>query len=946
VWIPKVYNGRNKTFFFASYEGLRLRQGQTAPTTVFPDSWRQGIFTGLTDGSSRPITLYNPYTTQDKANQWARTPFPNNVIPVTLESPVAKYIYSVTPLPTLTTVNPQIANNFFGLAPNGDKENTGTLKIDHNLSEKDRVFGRVSEGGVWSLGPPSSSSGPPTLDMSTNVTNRQAHDVSSVLSWTHTFSPTFFSETTLGVSWDNYNIFTGNFFQNWSGQLGLPNPFGGQGFPNITSTGVNMTFIQGDTRRQNKSLVGNIDQNFTRIVGRHELQFGGRFRDDRAHVLPDQQYASGNFAFNSLATGKYDPTSGSSYGAVPQTDFAGADFFLGIAGMYADRYNPKTYQFAVHEYAGYLQDNWRVNSRLTLNLGMRYDYFPPLHDKVGLLQGFDFKNGAIVNDATLDQLYAANRTTPAIVNTFTAVGAKFETTDQAGLSSTIVNPYHKDFGPRVGFALKSFGHGRPLIIRGGLGFFDYSPPLRNFDASTRSNPPFNANFSTSYTAAASSPDGLPNYSLRSLPTVIAGVSSAGAVSPNAPGSITPGSFTMVYFNPNFPDTRMADWNVTLEREILRNTVARASYVGTHGWNLEQDYYQNQVPNAYIWYLTTGQPLPTGTYANTAQRPIFQTSYGDLEEYQKTGWSNSNSMQLQLEHRYSQGYAYQFFYVLDNAFRAGGNGWHDNIMQDPNVFLPNAVPSDFKARDKFLFYQRDTAIPKHEVRWNWLADIPVGKGKRFFSGSNSWIEKVIGGWQISGFGRWHSNYWSLPTSNYGAFGPVDVYGTKYQVQDCRSGQCIPGYLYWNGYIQANQINTHNAAGACTGICGIPTNYTPSNQPLIPFPATPIPNDPNAPYYGTNTVYITLKNGTVQRTTINNNLHPWQNQYIAGPGSFGLDGSLIKNFRIKERLLVRLNADFFQVLNNPGLSQPGSNGILSLQNSANAARTMQLSARVSW
>src|SRR5207302_5859351 len=134
-------------------------------------------------------------------------------------------------------------------------------------------------------------------------TNRQTHDKSGVLSWTHMFSPAFFSETTLGVSWDNYNIFTGDFFKNWSGQLGLPNPFNGQGFPNIQSTGVNFTYVQGDTRRQNKSLVGNIDQNFTKIIRKHELQFGGRFRDDRAHVLPDQQYASGQFIFSSLATG-------------------------------------------------------------------------------------------------------------------------------------------------------------------------------------------------------------------------------------------------------------------------------------------------------------------------------------------------------------------------------------------------------------------------------------------------------------------------------------------------------------------------------------------------------------------------------------------------------------------------------------------------------------------
>jgi len=228
--------------------------------------------------------------------------------------------------------------------------------------------------------------------------------------------------------------------------------------------------------------------------------------------------------------------------------------------------------------------------------------------------------------------------------------------------------------------------------------------------------------------------------LRSVPSAVAGLSSASVINPNAPGGITPGSFTTVFFDPNFPDTRAADWNFTLEREVMSNTVVRASYVGTHGWNLEQDHLMNQAPNAYIRYSTTGQPLPTGTFASTAMRNLNQTTYGDLEEYGKYGWSNSNSLQLQMERRYSKGYAYQFFYVLDNAFRAGGDGWHDDIVTDPNTFLPGAVPSGFTARDRALFYQRDTAIPKHHVRWNWLVDLPVGKGKKFGSDAGPWLNR--------------------------------------------------------------------------------------------------------------------------------------------------------------------------------------------------------------
>src|SRR5205807_5613867 len=126
--------------------------------------------------------------------------------------------------------------------------------------------------------------------------------------------------------------------------------------------------------------------------------------------------------------------------------------------------------------------------------------------------------------------------------------------------------------------------------------------------------------------------------------------SAGVVNPAAPGGITPGSFTVVYFPSNYPDTRAADWNLTAEREVFSNTVARVSYIGTHSWNLEQDYFRNQAPNSYIWYVTTGLPLATGTFASTAMRNLNQTTYGDLEQYGKTGWGNSNGLQVQMERR--------------------------------------------------------------------------------------------------------------------------------------------------------------------------------------------------------------------------------------------------------------------------------------------------------
>jgi hypothetical protein len=129
-------------------------------------------------------------------------------------------------------------------------------------------------------------------------------------------------------------------------------------------------------------------------------------------------------------------------------------------------------------------------------------------------------------------------------------------------------------------------------------------------------------------------------------------------------------------------------------------------------------------------------------------------------------------------------------------------------------------------------------------------------------------------------------------------------------------------------------------------GVPENYQPAAQPLIPWPKNPNPNDPMYPYYGTNTVWVPLKNGTLQRIAYNDNLPPWRNQYIDGPGTWNMDASLFKRVAITERVHMRFNADFFNVFNRPGTPNAGSNGILSMRSSALTPRQVQLTLRLLW
>jgi hypothetical protein len=377
-------------------------------------------------------------------------------------------------------------------------------------------------------------------------------------------------------------------------------------------------------------------------------------------------------------------------------------------------------------------------------------------------------------------------------------------------------------------------------------------------------------------------------------------------------------------------------------------VVRAAYTGNHGSHLEQFFRFNESTPDYIWFATTGLALPTGEYSGVARRAFDQTVWGTIEEFRKSGWSNYHGVQLELERRYSKGYGFQLFYVAGNSLAAGGQGsGGTSVIPEVNQFLPGLVPADIDQRNRLLNYQRDTSTPKHRIRWNWIVDLPFGKGKPIAGDAGALLNRVIGGWQVAGMGWWRTNYFALPTGTYPTGNQVELYGYQYPIQDCRSGACLPGYLWWNGYIPANQINSADASGKPNGVMGVPADFKPAAAPLIPWPKTPDRNDPMYSFFGSNTVWVTLKNGTLQRTSFNNGLHPWRQQYLPGVRQWNVDASLFKVVPIVERVNVRLNVDFFNVLNRPNNPTGiGGDGLLATRTSGVGARELQLSLRVSW
>ena len=335
------------------------------------------------------------------------------------------------------------------------------------------------------------------------------------------------------------------------------------------------------------------------------------------------------------------------------------------------------------------------------------------------------------------------------------------------------------------------------------------------------------------------------------------------------------------------------------------------------------------------------------FSGVARRPYDQKTYGTVEEYKKIGWSNYNGVQLEIRRQYAKGYGFQLFYTLGNAMIAGGNGWSSDLLNQPAYYLPGTVPTETNQLNRFLNYRRDTGVPQHRVQWNWIADLPMGRGKKFFGNAGGVLDRIVGGWQIAGFGNVRSNYVTLGTGYFGLPGKLEVYGKKYPIQDCRSGTCYAGYLWFNGYIPANRINSYDSKGKPNGVMGVPADYKPAFNYIINMPASPQTTDPLYSFYDSNTVWVPMKDGNTQRTTFDNGLNAMRNQFIPGPRNWGLDASLFKSIRVNERLNVRFNADFFNVLNMPSINGPdGSSGIISLQKSYNDPRQLQLTLRLQW
>lgn len=954
IRVPKLYNGKNKSFFFFAYERFSLRQAANQLVAVPTMAMRQGDFSGLINRTGVLQQLFDPATTQSSAQSYARQPFANNQIPLNRISPLAKTLYAATPAP-LTTDNPLVNPNFNAINNTTQTVPNTTFRLDHTFNENNRGYFRftnidqqqqalrnypaASPANIEGGGLPAGATGFQRIPIQT---------VSGALGFSHVFSPTFFSETIYSMQWQRMYV-EGNqaSMQNYEQILGLPNSLGNIGFPAI---GANLIMPYGGSQWNYgmSQRLSTIDENMSKIWGKHQFAFGGRWRHERFGYLSDR--SPDQITYSNLATAIYDPTTGANYSPRANTGYQDADFFLGAAATYSENRNAPFNQVTLDEYDLYFQDNWRVSSRLTINAGLRWEMHPSARPKDNLMLTFDVKNNAIALPNPIDYYIQKGITTQAIVTNLRDLGAKFETFEQGGIPKGGFYGANRNFLPRVGFAYSpKFGRGG-TVIRGGFGEYIYPVPVRNSIRYLTASYPFTAGYSQSYTAAAFAPDGLPNALLRGPIGVVTGQNSQNVVNTSSITALLPGISMGTTLNAKYPPARVREFNFTIEQPFKDGSVFRASYVYTKGWNLDQNLMYNNAASSYVWQAATGTTPPTGRFAATALRPYDQTLWGNNTLSTKYGWSNDNALQLNYQRPLTKGIGFQAFYVMSKAFRVGGNTFRDNVLYPAENYAPGVLPSGMptgtilepsRELNRYQNYRIDTAIPLHRFSYNGIVELPFGRGKKFLGNTNRFIHALVGGYQMAFVGTVVSQAFQVASANFGETNPIQLYKDAIPITDCRSGVCRPGNLWYNGYIPPNQINTPN------GVQGLPADYKPY--------LAPINNTPGTTNFGNNNVLMTLKNGQQVLTAYSpgpSGVNPYSMTILQGPKNFQTDMSIYKVFDISERWKLRLNLDAFNAFNIQGLQNPGgvntgnTDGVQTFQNSYWTPRQVQITARLSF
>lgn len=573
VFGPLKYGGKNRSFFFGSYEGVRFSQGGTYIGTVPTPLQRQGDFSQTRNAAGNVIPIYDPATTRANPNapgQFLRDQFPGNVIPRNRWNPVFVKMLEYIPLPNAAGNANTAAGNFVTSAANRISKDTFSVRLDHQLNERQRLSGRFNFDDT-PINRPDYYGNIASPTFGGQVFKRRNFG----LDYTVTFSPSLVGSFLFSFTRLENNRRPFSFGFDITG-LGFPAALKPQlipeSFPTITVAGMGGSFSIPNSGTAN--LLGGNDLisfgdntaswigSLTKTLARHTLKFGGESRLLRPNYW---QFPDGaiNFTFAQNFTQGPNPTAA----AAASTGFGLATFMLGIgAGTYNRAASLAT---QVKYYGGYLQDDWKLTDKLTLNLGLRYEYEAPRTERYNQLTNFDFNATPPLTAAGLN-----------LKGALSFVGVDSNSREQW-------NPDRNNFAPRIGFA---WNVTPKTVVRGGGGIF-YAAMTGVGGASGA----FGVSGFEAATTLVTSLNGVTplNFLDNPYPTGI-----------NQPTGSSLGAATLLGQNIRFVDRNLrqsysAQWNLNVQRELPGGLLFEAGYAGNRGLKLQQDRELNQLPDSAL-----------------------------------------------------------------------------------------------------------------------------------------------------------------------------------------------------------------------------------------------------------------------------------------------------------------------------------------------------------
>jgi len=793
VVLPRLYNGRNKTFFFVNYEGFRLRQGQGLLLSVPTQAQRNGDFSGL------GTNIYNPFTTT-QVGSGSNATYTRaqascngrlNVICPSQMDPVATHLVSLWALPNVAGAG--FVNNWAGNASFGGNTDQGTIRLDHNLTEKQRLFFRYTK---WSdvdfAGDPFGNQ-----TYAGNVGTPEDYATQqSVLNYTYTLSPTtvmdlhadvlrfVYTRTPESVGFDATTIGWPSYFNTQVADQvrTLPNicvsdnynEFCGQQTGSVIDAGITSIGMSGS---------------ISSVHGKHTIRAGGEIRIARSNYGQTSQ-GTGTYTFNSTFTGA-NPQGGSGSG------LGFASFLFGTPGTGSVQEPAFTASQQVYR-AAYVSDTFQVTPKLTLNLGLRYEQTGPWTERLNRIS-----------------VFFPGDTSPLTATTGLPIsGALNFVASYRRHDRSAVNTQYNQWSPHMGLA---YSLTPSTVIRGGYGIFWLpidtnlfsAPDHDSINAITQSmNSSLNGGVTPFATLANPFPNGIVAAPQRNVDpnTALYGQGITTQVSSNLLGYAQ-------------------QWNFDIQKQFGPNFLIDAAYAGSKGTHLPfQTQSINFLPASYLalgsaLLQTVGNPFaskvpatsPFSTSTISAGqllRPFPQFGSVTLAS-QGSGDSTYHSFQLSVTKRFGAGGTVLLAYT--NAKLIGNT-------ETLSPWLESSGPAGAQYWGNLRLEKSLSSydVPQRVVL-SYVVDVPVGKGRKFLSSAHGLVQAVAGGWGLDGILTLQSGF------------PLALTTSTNNTHDLGGGS-RPNYLAQNcpnGYGMSGSRESRLAEWFNVGCFGAPPPYTFGN-----------------------------------------------------------------------------------------------------------------------